>query len=140
VLMLTTYNLDEYRFSALRAGAVGFVLKDASAADLADGIRTVAAGDGMLAPHATSRLIAEFAHTAAPPAGTVALLGRLTEREQAVLTLMARHGWSYAEIAQELFVAPATVKSHVASILSKLDLRDRLQAVIFAFESGLVRP
>jgi DNA-binding NarL/FixJ family response regulator len=140
VLMLTTYDLDEYLFAALRAGAVGFVLKDTSAEDLAAGVRTVAAGDGLLAPATTTRLITEFARTAPADGRKLALLDRLTERERAVLALMARDGGSNAEIARELFVAPATVKSHVASILSKLDLRDRVQAVIFAFESGLLRP
>jgi DNA-binding NarL/FixJ family response regulator len=138
VLMLTTYDLDEYLFSALRAGAAGFLLKDTTAEDLAAGVRTVAAGDGLLAPTATKRLITEFAQTSTVDRGKVALLRRLTERERDVLALMARDGGSNAEIARELFVAPATVKSHVASILSKLELRDRVQAVIFAFESGLV--
>jgi DNA-binding NarL/FixJ family response regulator len=138
VLMLTTYDLDEYLFSALRAGAAGFLLKDTTADDLAAGVRTVAAGDGLLAPTATKRLITEFAQTSTVDRSKVALLHRLTERERDVLALMARDGGSNAEIASELFVAPATVKSHVANILSKLDLRDRVQAVIFAFESGLV--
>ncbi len=138
VLMLTTYDLDEYLFSALRAGAAGFLLKDTTADDLAAGVRTVAAGDGLLAPAATKRLITEFALTSTVDRDKAALLGRLTDRERDVLALMARDGGSNAEIARELFVAPATVKSHVASILSKLDLRDRVQAVIFAFESRLV--
>jgi DNA-binding NarL/FixJ family response regulator len=138
VLMLTTYDLDEYLFSALRAGAAGFLLKDTTAESLAAGVRTVAAGDGLLAPTATKRLITEFAQTSAVDRSKVTLLNRLTDRERDVLALMARDGGSNADIARELFVAPATVKSHVASILSKLELRDRVQAVIFAFESGLV--
>jgi DNA-binding NarL/FixJ family response regulator len=138
MLMLTTYDLDEYLFAALRAGASGFLLKDATAEDLIAGVRTVAAGAGMLATTATTRLIAEFARTGVIDRGRSALLGRLTDRERAVLAAMARGGGSNAEIAQELFVAPATVKTHVASILSKLELRDRVQAVIFAYESGLV--
>jgi DNA-binding NarL/FixJ family response regulator len=138
VLMLTTYDLDEYLFSALRAGAAGFLLKDTTAESLATGVRTVAAGDGLLAPTATRRLITEFAQTSAVDRSKVTLLHRLTDREREVLALMARDGGSNADIARELFVAPATVKSHVASILSKLELRDRVQAVIFAFESGLV--
>jgi len=138
VLMLTTYDLDEYLFSALRAGAAGFLLKDTTAESLAAGVRTVAAGDGLLAPTATRRLITEFAQTSAVDRSKVTLLHRLTEREREVLALMARDGGSNADIARELFVTPATVKSHVASILSKLELRDRVQAVIFAFESGLV--
>ncbi len=136
--MLTTYDLDEYLFSALRAGAAGFLLKDTTAESLAAGVRTVAAGDGLLAPTATRRLITAFGQTSAVDRSKVTLLHRLTEREREVLALMARDGGSNTDIARELFVAPATVKSHVASILSKLELRDRVQAVIFAFESGLV--
>ena len=137
VLMLTTYDMDEYLFSALRAGAAGFLLKDCSAEELCSGVRTVAAGEGMLAQAATTKLITEFARTSGADRRKTALLGQLTERERAVLALMAREGGTNAEIARQLYIAPATVKSHVASILSKLELRDRVQAVIFAFESGL---
>jgi DNA-binding NarL/FixJ family response regulator len=139
VLMLTTYNLDEYVFSALRAGAVGFLLKDASAEDLANGVRVVAAGEALLAPAVTTRLITEFARTASADTGKAAQVARLTERERAVLVQLARGGTN-AEVGAALYISPATVKSHVANILAKLELRDRVQAVIFAFESGLVRP
>jgi DNA-binding NarL/FixJ family response regulator len=139
VLILTTYNLDEYVFSALRAGAVGFLLKDATADDLASGVRVVAAGEALLAPAVTTRLITEFARTGPADATKADQMARLTERERAVLVQLARGGTN-AEVGAALYISPATVKSHVASILSKLDLRDRVQAVIFAFESGLVRP
>jgi DNA-binding NarL/FixJ family response regulator len=139
VLMLTTYNLDEYVFSALRAGAVGFLLKDASAEDLANGVRVVAAGEALLAPAVTTRLITEFARTGPADTSKSAQVAQLTERERTVLVELARGGTN-AEVGAALYISPATVKSHVASILAKLELRDRVQAVIFAFESGLVRP
>jgi len=140
VLVLTTFDLDEYVYEALRAGASGFLLKDASAAELAQAVRVVAAGDALLAPNITKRLIAEFARTSgatrAPLRDRVA---DLTERETEVLTLIAQ-GLSNAEIAAQLFVAEQTVKTHVSRILTKLNLRDRTQAAVFAYETGLVRP
>ncbi|MEV6124128.1 response regulator transcription factor [Streptomyces sp. NPDC052077] len=140
VLVLTTFDLDEYVYEALRAGASGFLLKDASAAQLAEAVRVVAAGDALLAPAVTRRLIAEFARLdggpGAPPRRRV---GELTGRETEVLALIAR-GLSNAEIAGRLVVAEQTVKTHVGRILVKLGLRDRTQAAVFAYESGLVRP
>ncbi|MDX6398073.1 MAG: hypothetical protein QOJ43_1481 [Gaiellaceae bacterium] len=136
VLMLTTFDLDEYVFAALRAGASGFLLKDAPEAQLLAAIRVVADGGSLFAPAVTRRLIERFANLA-EPAVPPALDG-LTARETEVLRLLAR-GRSNAEIAAELVVSEHTVKSHVAHVLSKLDLRDRIQAVILAYESGLVR-
>ncbi len=138
VLVLTTYDVDEYVFAALRAGACGFLLKHTSPERLVEAVRTVASGDGLIAPAVTRRLIAEFARAPAarrPPAE----LARLTEREREVLELVAR-GRSNAEIAQELVVGPATVKTHVGRVLTKLGLRDRVEAVIWAYEAGLVQP
>jgi DNA-binding NarL/FixJ family response regulator len=135
VLVLTTFDLDEVVFEAIRAGASGFLLKTSPADDLVRAVRIVAAGDSLLSPSITRRLVEEFARrpVASEPSG----LDELTPRELDVLRLMAR-GHSNAEIAAELFVEPSTVKSHVASILAKLDLRDRAQAVVAAYESGLV--
>ena len=138
VLVLTTFDLDEYAFGALRAGASGFLLKDASAGELAAAVRVVAAGDALLAPGVTRRLIAEFARLGAPRAASRKNLEDLTERETEVLALVAR-GMSNAEIAAHLIVAEQTVKTHVSRVLMKLALRDRAQAVVFAYESGLVR-
>jgi len=138
VLILTTFDLNEYVYEALRAGASGFLLKDAPAVQLVTAIRVVAAGDALLAPSVTRRLIAEFAQRP-PPSAKPAAMEELTERELEVLRLVAR-GLSNAEIAKELFVGDATVKTHVARILMKLDLRDRVQAVVAAYESGLVQP
>jgi DNA-binding NarL/FixJ family response regulator len=138
VLILTTYDLDEYVFAALRAGACGFLLKHTSPEELVQAIRTVASGEGLIAPAVTRRLIAEFARTpAAPPPPRE--LERLTEREREVLALVAR-GKSNAEIATELVVGATTVKTHVGRVLTKLGLRDRIQAVIYAYEAGLIRP
>ncbi|MFF2200828.1 response regulator [Streptomyces sp. NPDC058145] len=140
VLVLTTFDLDEYVYQALRAGASGFLLKDASADQLAEAVRVVAAGDALLAPGITRRLIAEFSRldgTPRPP--LMRRVGDLTERETEVLTLIAQ-GLSNAEIAGRLVVAEQTVKTHVGRILVKLGLRDRTQAAVFAYESGLVRP
>jgi DNA-binding NarL/FixJ family response regulator len=137
VLVLTTFDLDEYVFAALRAGASGFLLKDAPEAQLLAAIRIVADGGSLFAPAITRRLIERFAslgEPSAPPA-----VETLTTREVEVLRLLAR-GRSNAEIAAELVVSEHTVKTHVAHVLSKLDLRDRIQAVILAYESGLVRP
>jgi DNA-binding NarL/FixJ family response regulator len=141
VLMLTTFDLDEYVYEALRAGASGFLLKDAPAAELVHAVRVVAAGDALLAPSVTRRLIADF--TKRPPARTTAPAGPphspLTPREEEVLTLIAR-GMSNAEISDTLVIAEQTTKTHVGRILMKLQLRDRAQAVVFAYESGLVSP
>ncbi|MGH3271906.1 MAG: response regulator [Trebonia sp.] len=141
VLMLTTFDLDEYVYEALRAGASGFLLKDAPAAELVHAVRVVAAGDALLAPSVTRRLIADF--TKRPPARTTAPAGPphspLTPREEEVLTLIAR-GLSNAEISDTLVIAEQTTKTHVGRILMKLQLRDRAQAVVFAYESGLVTP
>jgi DNA-binding NarL/FixJ family response regulator len=134
VLMLTTFDLDEYVIDAFRAGASGFLLKTAPPDQLVAAVRTVHAGEALLAPASTRRLIEQFAH---PPQEAPALDG-LTTRERDVLRLLAR-GLTNAEIAAELVVETSTVKSHVASVLAKLDLRDRVQAVVFAYESGLVR-
>ncbi|MBZ3906854.1 MULTISPECIES: response regulator [Streptomyces] len=140
VLVLTTFDLDEYVYEALRAGASGFLLKDASADQLAEAVRVVAAGDALLAPGITRRLIAEFSRLGtAPRAPLKDRVGDLTERETEVLGLIAQ-GLSNAEIAQRLVVAEQTVKTHVGRILVKLGLRDRTQAAVFAYESGLVRP
>ncbi|KPI26626.1 response regulator transcription factor [Streptomyces sp. NBC_00080] len=140
VLVLTTFDLDEYVYDALRAGASGFLLKDASADRLAEAVRVVAAGDALLAPVITRKLIAEFSRLdGRPRAPLKERVGDLTERETEVLTLIAQ-GLSNAEIADHLFVAEQTVKTHVGRILVKLGLRDRTQAAVFAYESGLVRP
>jgi DNA-binding NarL/FixJ family response regulator len=138
ILILTTFDLDDYVYEALRAGASGFLLKDASAGELAAAVRVVAAGDALLAPGVTRRLIAEFARLGAPRAASRKNLDGLTERETEVLALVAR-GLSNAEIAAHLVVAEQTVKTHVSRILMKLALRDRAQAVVFAYENGLVR-
>ena len=135
VLMLTTFDLDEYVVSAFRAGASGFLLKTAPRDQLVAAVRTVNAGEALLAPLSTRKLLERF--TQAPEHAPA--LAELTARERDVLVLLAR-GLSNAEIAAELVVEPSTVKSHVASLLSKLDCRDRVQAVVFAYESGLVRP
>ncbi|MFI0876042.1 DNA-binding response regulator [Streptomyces sp. CS149] len=140
VLVLTTFDLDEYVYEALRAGASGFLLKDASADELAHAVRVVASGDALLSPNITKRLIVEFSRTAgAPRAPLKERVGDLTERETEVLTLIAG-GLSNAEIARQLIVAEQTVKTHVGRILVKLGIRDRTQAAVFAYESGLVRP
>jgi DNA-binding NarL/FixJ family response regulator len=139
VLMLTTFDLDDYVFEALRAGASGFLLKDAPAAELVNAVRVVAAGEGLLAPTVTRRLIEEFAARPRIRRAQPARLAALTPRETEVLRLIAR-GQSNVEIAASLVVAEQTVKTHVGRILAKLDLRDRAQAVVFAYETGLVIP
>jgi DNA-binding NarL/FixJ family response regulator len=139
VLVLTTYDLDEYVFDALKAGASGFLLKDAPADQLVAAIRVIAAGDALLAPQVTKRLIEEFASRPTPPPGGPAELAELTAREREILTLIAR-GLTNGEIAGELVLGESTVKTHVGNILSKLSLRDRVQAVVLAYETGLVRP
>jgi DNA-binding NarL/FixJ family response regulator len=136
VLVLTTFEVDTVVFEALRAGASGFLLKTAPADELVRAVRVVAAGDSLLSPSITRRLVEEFARR--PPPAVVDRLEELTQRETEVLRLVAR-GLSNAEIAAELVVEPSTVKSHVAGVLSKLDLRDRVQAVVLAYESGLVQ-
>jgi DNA-binding NarL/FixJ family response regulator len=137
VLILTTFDLDEYVFDALRAGASGFLLKDVSAERLFDAVRVVAAGEALLAPTVTTRLISEF--TRLKPRGPVPSLSSLTPRETEVLRLIAE-GLSNTEIAARLVVTEETVKTHVSRVLSKLALRDRTQAVVAAYESGLIIP
>uniref|UniRef100_UPI003F498505 response regulator n=1 Tax=Streptomyces chartreusis TaxID=1969 RepID=UPI003F498505 len=146
ILILTTYDLDEYVYQALCAGASGFLLKDTSASELADGIRTVAAGEALLTPSATRRLISEFTRisyalgaraTGAASPHVVRDLAELTEREREVLVLIAQ-GYSNTEIAAALCVTESTVKTHVSKVLVKLGLRDRTQAAIFAYENGVV--
>jgi DNA-binding NarL/FixJ family response regulator len=139
VLMLTTFDLDEYVYDALRAGASGFLLKDVPAEQLVDGIRVVAQGDALLAPSVTKRLIHEFSRSGAAQRSAPSSLGDLTPRELEVFKLIAR-GMSNAEIAAELVVSETTVKTHVARVLMKLGVRDRVQAVVLAYESGVVEP
>ncbi|MFI0979170.1 response regulator [Streptomyces sp. NPDC021093] len=140
VLMLTTFDVDDYVYEALRAGASGFLLKDAPPADLIAAVRVVAAGEALLAPSVTRRLIADFAAQRPAPRRNPSLrLNGLTPRETEVLELIAR-GLSNQEIADHLILAEQTVKTHIGRVLAKLDLRDRAQAVIFAYESGLVSP
>jgi DNA-binding NarL/FixJ family response regulator len=139
VLVLTTYDLDEYVYEALRAGAAGFMLKASPPDRLVDAIHVVAGGEALLAPSLTQRLIAEYVRRPPPSAGIPETLRDLTEREREVLVLVAR-GLSNEDIAATLVVSLATVKTHVNRILSKLDLRGRAQAVVIAYESGLVRP
>ena len=139
VIILTTYDLEEPLYAALRAGASGFLLKDVRPADLVEAIRVVAGGDALLAPTATRRLLDRFLVTDVTPAAPGGSLDRLTEREREVLTLMAR-GASNAEIADRLVVSETTVKTHVSAILRKLEVRDRVRAVVLAYDLGLVRP
>jgi DNA-binding NarL/FixJ family response regulator len=139
VLMLTTFDLDEYVYDALRAGASGFLLKDVRPEQLADAVRVVAAGDTLLAPAITQRLVQQYVRRARPGTTRPTALDALTERELAVLRLMAR-GRSNAEIASELYLSETTVKTHVTHVFGKLGLRDRAQAVVLAYESGLVEP
>jgi DNA-binding NarL/FixJ family response regulator len=139
VLVLTTFDLDEYVYDAMRAGASGFLLKDAPREQLVAGIRVVARGESLLAPSVTRRLIERFVRLPAPGSGPVGAVATLSGREQQVVRLLAR-GFTNAEIARELFVGEATVKTHVARLLAKLGVRDRIQAVILAYESGFVQP
>jgi DNA-binding NarL/FixJ family response regulator len=143
VIILTTFDLDEYAYAALRAGASGFLLKDAPPSDLLSAIRAVASGDAVVAPSTTRRLLSEVAHRLPRPGGGAsgghAQLATLTPREREVLVAVAR-GLSNAEIARELVLSEATVKTHVGRILAKLELRDRVQIVVFAYDQGLVRP
>jgi DNA-binding NarL/FixJ family response regulator len=139
VLMLTTFDLDDYVYAAIRAGASGFMLKDARPEDILSAIRVVAAGDALLAPSVTRRLIEELATRPADTPSPPAELGALTEREREVLALIGR-GLSNTEIGERLYVSPATAKTHVSHIMTKLYARDRAQLVVLAYESGLVRP
>jgi len=137
ILILTTFDLDEYVYTALRLGASGFLLKDVSPEHLVVAVRLIAAGDQLLAPSVTRRLVERFTRTPVVPAAAAPTLERLTPRELEVLQLVAR-GLSNAEIAEALVLGEATVKTHVAHVLAKLELRDRVQAVVLAYESGLV--
>jgi DNA-binding NarL/FixJ family response regulator len=138
ILMLTTFELDEYVFEAVRNGASGFLLKDTEPVDLLAGIRAVAAGDGLLSPSVTRRLIAEFANRSRPSAPTH-VLDPLTDREREIVALVGE-GLSNDEIAERLVVSPATAKTHVSRAMTKLHARDRAQLVVLAYETGLVRP
>jgi DNA-binding NarL/FixJ family response regulator len=139
VLVLTTFDADEYVYAALKAGASGFILKDSPAEELPEAVRTIAAGQALLAPTVTRRLVEHYVQ--GPPPGTrpPAAVATLTERETAILRAMAA-GWSNAEIAARLFLGESTVKTHVTHVLAKLGVRDRLQAVVYAYENGIVRP
>jgi DNA-binding NarL/FixJ family response regulator len=137
VIILTTFDLDEYVYAALRAGASGFMLKDSPPADMLAAIRLVAGGDALLAPSITRRLIAEFARRPEPERGPSRALNGITEREREVLTLIGR-GLSNPEISQYLHISPATTRTHIGHLLSKLHARDRAQLVIAAYETGLV--
>jgi DNA-binding NarL/FixJ family response regulator len=139
VIVLTTYDLDEYVYDAIRSGASAFLLKDVQPTQLVDAIRIVAAGDALLAPSVTRRLLDKFALSLPSRQPAPAPLSTLTEREVEVLRLLAS-GLSNAELSERLFVSEATVKTHVSSLLRKLEVRDRVQAVILAYEAGLVRP
>ena len=139
IIIITTFDLDEYVYAALRAGASGFLLKDAPPEELLGAIRVVAAGEALLAPSVTRRLIEQFVSRPESPLGSQAALTGLTDREREVLSLVAR-GRSNAEIAQELLMSPATAKTHVSRLLSKLDARDRAQLVVIAYETGLAVP
>jgi DNA-binding NarL/FixJ family response regulator len=139
VLVMTTFDLDEYALSALRNGASGFLLKDTQPAELVSSLRAVASGDAVVAPSTTRRLLDRFLGEAGGELRDASVLDALTEREREVLVLMAR-GLSNTEVAGKLFLSEATVKTHVGRILAKLDVRDRVQAVVLAYETGLVRP
>jgi DNA-binding NarL/FixJ family response regulator len=139
VLMLTTFDLDDYVYEALRAGASGFLLKDATAAELVNAVRVVAAGDALLSPSVTRRLIADFARQPRVARSAPPTLGALTSRETEILRLIAA-GLSNAEISETLVIAEQTTKTHIGRILAKLGLRDRAQAVVVAYETGLVLP
>ena len=139
ILMLTTFDIDDYVHDALQAGASGFLLKDATPEELVHAVRVVAAGDALLSPGITRRMIAQFAARRPRPPRDSALLARLTDREREVLLLVAQ-GRSNREVGEELFISDHTVKTHVGRLLTKLDLRDRVQLVIFAYDNGLVAP
>ena len=137
ILVLTTFDLDEYVYAAIKAGASGFLLKDVEPAELVDAIRVVAAGNSLFGPEATERLVSRFSQS--PAEGDLRSLDALTEREREILRLLAT-GLSNAELAQQLFLSETTVKTHVSSVLRKLGVRDRVQAVIAAYDAGLVSP
>jgi DNA-binding NarL/FixJ family response regulator len=139
VLILTTFDLDEYVYEALRAGASGFLLKDVTAPQLVEGVRVVAAGDSMLAPSVTRRLLERFSESLPVVAGEGPLLPELTEREREILKLLAS-GLSNAELGAQLYLSEPTIKTHLSSIFRKLGVRDRVQAVIAAYDAGLVQP
>jgi DNA-binding NarL/FixJ family response regulator len=139
ILMLTTFNLDEYVYHALKAGASGFLLKDASRAQLTNAVRAVSAGEALLAPAITRQLIEDFCQGPAPGSAAPDVAGHISERELGVMRLVAQ-GLSNAEIAGQLYLSEATIKSHIARILAKLDLRDRVQIAVYAYEHGIVRP
>ena len=139
ILMLTTFNLDEYVYHALKAGASGFLLKDTNSEQLTSAVRAASAGETLLAPAITRRLIEDFCRGPAPGAAAGTAAARLTERELGVVRLVAQ-GMSNTEIAARLYLSEATVKSHIARILAKLGLRDRVQVAVFAYENGIVRP
>lgn len=139
VLMLTTFDIDDYVYAALEAGASGFLLKDASAEELVHAVEVVAEGDALLSPGITRRMISQFTASKPRPARAAAEIARLTEREREVLVLLGR-GFSNREIGDELFISDHTVKTHVGRLLAKIGARDRVQAVIFAFDNGLVEP
>jgi DNA-binding NarL/FixJ family response regulator len=139
VLVLTTFDLDEYVYGAMRAGASGYILKDTPAKDLVAAVRVIARGDALLSPSVTRRLIEEFARRPEAGAATAALPDDLTDREREAMELLA-HGLSNREIAAAMYIGEATAKTHVSRLLTKLGVRDRVQAVVMAYESGLVRP
>jgi DNA-binding NarL/FixJ family response regulator len=139
IVVLTTFDLDEYVYRAMTAGATGFLLKDATREQLTSAVRTATSGDAMLAPAVTRRLIEEFCRRPPPDVDAPSAVDQLSQRERDVLMLVAR-GMSNSEIASQLFLGETTVKSHLARVFTKLDLRDRVQAVVFAYETGLVRP
>jgi DNA-binding NarL/FixJ family response regulator len=139
IVMLTTFDLDEYVYRAMSAGATGFLLKDASREQLTVAVRAAATGDAMLAPAVTKRMLEEFCRRPAPDVKPPEAVSRLSQRERDVLLLVAR-GMSNAEIARELYLGETTVKSHLARTFAKLDLRDRVQAVVYAYENGLLTP
>ena len=139
ILMLTTFDLDKYVYGAMRAGASGFLLKDATRSQLITAVRTVSAGDALLAPSITRRLIEDFCKQPGPDGAAAETAKQLSQRETEVMRLVAK-GLSNAEIAKQLYLSDATIKSHVARLLAKLGLRDRIQVVVFAYETGMVRP
>jgi DNA-binding NarL/FixJ family response regulator len=139
VLVMTTFDMDEYALSALRNGASGFLLKDTPPGDLVSALRAVASGDAVVSPSVTKRLLSRFLGDGGGELRDASVLEALTEREREVLVLIAK-GLSNTEIARKLFLSEATVKTHVGRILAKLELRDRVQAVVLAYETGLVRP
>jgi DNA-binding NarL/FixJ family response regulator len=139
VLVLTTFDLDEYVYAAMRAGASGYLLKDTPASELVAAVRVIARGDALLSPSVTRRLIEEFARRPEPETVTPSLPDDLTEREREALELLA-HGLSNREIAAQMYIGEATAKTHVSRLLTKLGVRDRVQAVVLAYETGVVRP